>query len=170
MLCTQRRNFMTSQDELFMKAAIEEAKKAEAIGEVPIGAVIVKDGEIISTAYNLRETEQRAVAHAELLVIDDACQKLGTWRLSETTLYVTLEPCPMCAGAIVLSRVDRVVYGAKDPKGGCAGTLMNLLQDDRFNHMAEVTSGVLEDECAALLSNFFRGLREKKKQTKTMIL
>ncbi|EKN68746.1 tRNA adenosine(34) deaminase TadA [Schinkia azotoformans] len=161
---------MTSQDELFMKAAIEEAKKAEAIGEVPIGAVIVKDGEIISTAYNLRETEQRAVAHAELLVIDDACQKLGTWRLSETTLYVTLEPCPMCAGAIVLSRVDRVVYGAKDPKGGCAGTLMNLLQDDRFNHMAEVTSGVLEDECAALLSNFFRGLREKKKQTKTMIL
>ncbi|MEC1721971.1 tRNA adenosine(34) deaminase TadA [Schinkia azotoformans] len=161
---------MTSQDELFMKAAIEEAKKAEAIGEVPIGAVIVKDGEIISTAYNLRETEQRAVAHAELLVIDDACQKLGTWRLSETTLYVTLEPCPMCAGAIVLSRVDRVVYGAKDPKGGCAGTLMNLLQDDRFNHMAEVTSGVLEDECAALLSNFFKGLREKKKQTKTMIL
>lgn len=170
MLCTQRRNFMTSQDELFMKAAIEEAKKAEAIGEVPIGAVIVKDGEIISTAYNLRETEQRAVAHAELLVIDDACQKLGTWRLSETTLYVTLEPCPMCAGAIVLSRVDRVVYGAKDPKGGCAGTLMNLLQDDRFNHMAEVTSGVLEDECAALLSNFFKELREKKKQKKTMIL
>ncbi|KEF36279.1 tRNA-adenosine deaminase [Schinkia azotoformans MEV2011] len=161
---------MTSQDELFMKAAIEEAKKAEAIGEVPIGAVIVKDGEIISTAYNLRETEQRAVAHAELLVIDDACQKLGTWRLSETTLYVTLEPCPMCAGAIVLSRVDRVVYGAKDPKGGCAGTLMNLLQDDRFNHMAEVTSGVLEDECAALLSNFFKELREKKKQKKTMIL
>lgn len=170
MLCTQRRNFMTSQDELFMKATIEEAKKAEAIGEVPIGAVIVKDGEIISTAYNLRETEQRAVAHAELLVIDDACQKLGTWRLSETTLYVTLEPCPMCAGAIVLSRVDRVVYGAKDPKGGCAGTLMNLLQDDRFNHMAKVTSGVLEDECAALLSNFFKGLREKKKQKKTMIL
>ncbi|HHW36669.1 MAG TPA: nucleoside deaminase [Bacillales bacterium] len=157
---------MTSQDELFMKAAIEEAKKAEAIGEVPIGAVIVKDGEIISTAYNLRETRQRAIAHAELLAIDDACQKLGTWRLSETTLYVTLEPCPMCAGAIVLSRVDRVVYGAKDPKGGCAGTLMNLLQEDRFNHTAEVTSGVLEDECAGLLSNFFKGLREKKKQKK----
>ncbi len=158
---------MTSQDELFMKAAIAEAKKAETIGEVPIGAVIVKDGEIISTAYNLRETEQRAIAHAELLAIDAACQKLGTWRLSETTLYVTLEPCPMCAGAIVLSRVDRVVYGAKDPKGGCAGTLMNLLQDDRFNHVAEVTSGVLEDECAALLSNFFKGLREKKKQKKS---
>ena len=157
---------MTSHDELFMKAAIEEAKKAEAIGEVPIGAVIVKDGEIISTAYNLRETEQRAIAHAELLAIDDACQKLGTWRLSDTTLYVTLEPCPMCAGAIVLSRVDRVVYGAKDPKGGCAGTLMNLLQEDRFNHTAEVTSGVLEEECAALLSNFFKGLREKKKQKK----
>lgn len=161
---------MLSQDELFMKAAIDEAKKAETIGEVPIGAVIVKDGEIIAKAYNLRETEQRAIAHAELLAIDDACQKLGTWRLSETTLYVTLEPCPMCAGAIVLSRVDRVVYGAKDPKGGCAGTLMNLLQEERFNHTAEVTSGVLEDECAALLSNFFKGLREKKKQIKSMLM
>lgn len=161
---------MLSQDELFMKAAIDEAKKAETIGEVPIGAVIVKDGEIIAKAYNLRETEQRAIAHAELLAIDDACQKLGTWRLSETTLYVTLEPCPMCAGAIVLSRVDRVVYGAKDPKGGCAGTLMNLLQEERFNHTAEVTSGVLEDECAALLSNFFKGLREKKKLIKSMLM
>lgn len=158
--------FMNSHDELFMKAAIEEAKKAEAIGEVPIGAVIVKDGEIISSAYNLRETEQRSIAHAELLAIDNACKELGTWRLSDTTLYVTLEPCPMCAGAIVLSRVDRVVYGAKDPKGGCVGTLMNLLQEERFNHMAEVTSGVLEDECAALLSNFFKELREKKKQKK----
>ena len=155
---------MNSQDEIFMRAAIEEAKKAETIGEVPIGAVIVKDGEIISKAFNLRETEQRSIAHAELLAIDDACQKLGTWRLSETTLYVTLEPCAMCAGAIVLSRVDRVVYGAKDPKGGCAGTLMNLLEEDRFNHIAEVTSGVLEDECAALLSNFFKQLRERKKR------
>lgn len=158
--------FMNSHDELFMKAAIEEAKRAEAIGEVPIGAVIVKDGEIISSAYNLRESEQRSIAHAELLAIDNACKELGTWRLSDTTLYVTLEPCPMCAGAIVLSRVDRVVYGAKDPKGGCVGTIMNLLQEERFNHMAEVTSGVLEDECAALLSNFFKELREKKKKKK----
>ncbi|WP_458411446.1 tRNA adenosine(34) deaminase TadA [Schinkia sp. CFF1] len=157
---------MSDLDEQFMKAAINEAKKAEAIGEVPIGAVIVKDGVIISSAYNVRESEQRSVAHAELLAIDEACKQLGTWRLSGTTLYVTLEPCPMCAGAIVLSRVDRVVYGAKDPKGGCAGTLMNLLEDDRFNHVAEVTSGVLESECAALLSNFFKQLREKKKQQK----
>lgn len=157
---------MTNQDEIFMRAAIAEARKAEAIGEVPIGAVIVKDGEIISAAYNLRETEQRAIAHAELLAIDEACKNLGTWRLSGTTLYVTLEPCPMCAGAIVLSRVDRVVYGAADPKGGCAGTLMNLLQDERFNHEAEITSGVLEEECSTMLSHFFKQLREKKKQQK----
>lgn len=159
---------MHNQDELFMWTAIEEAKRAEAIGEVPIGAVIVKDGIIISKAYNLRETEQRAIAHAELLAIDEACKKLGTWRLSDTTLYVTLEPCPMCAGAIVLSRIDRVVYGATDPKGGCAGTLMNLLQEERFNHQAQVTSGVLEQECSTMLSNFFRQLREKKKQQKLL--
>jgi len=159
---------MHNQDELFMWTAIEEAKRAEAIGEVPIGAVIVKDGIIISKAYNLRETEQRAIAHAELLAIDEACKKLGTWRLSDTTLYVTLEPCPMCAGAIVLSRIDRVVYGATDPKGGCAGTLMNLLQEERFNHQAQVTSGVLEQECSTMLSNFFRKLREKKKQQKLL--
>ncbi|HHY71941.1 MAG TPA: nucleoside deaminase [Bacillus bacterium] len=157
---------MSLQDELFMKAAIAEARKAEEIGEVPIGAVIVKDGMIVSSAYNLRESEQRAIAHAELLAIDEACKKLETWRLSGAALYVTLEPCPMCAGAIVLSRVDRVVYGAADPKGGCAGTLMNLLQDNRFNHVAEVTSGILEEECSALLSNFFKQLREKKKQQK----
>nr|WP_154649504.1 tRNA adenosine(34) deaminase TadA [Calidifontibacillus oryziterrae] len=154
---------MIDQDEFFMQAALAEAKKAEMKLEVPIGAVIVKNNEIIATAHNLRETEQRSIAHAELLAIDEACRKLGTWRLSETTLYVTLEPCPMCAGAIVLSRVDRVVYGASDPKGGCAGTLMNLLNDDRFNHQAEVMGGVLESECSSLLSDFFRTLREKKK-------
>lgn len=159
---------MYNQDEVFMRAAIDEARKAEAIGEVPIGAVIVKDGDIISKAYNLREIEQRAIAHAELLAIDEACKKLGTWRLSETTLYVTLEPCPMCAGAIVLSRIDRVVYGATDPKGGCAGTLMNLLQEERFNHQVQVTSGVLEQECSTMLSNFFKQLREKKKQQKLL--
>ncbi|MCP8971355.1 tRNA adenosine(34) deaminase TadA [Ectobacillus ponti] len=150
-------------DELYMRAAIEQAELAREIQEVPIGAVIVWNGEIISRAYNLRETEQRAVAHAELLAIDEACRKLGTWRLEDATLYVTLEPCPMCAGAIVLSRVKRVVYGAKDPKGGCAGTLMNLLQEERFNHQAEVVSGVLEEECGELLSSFFRELRQKKK-------
>ncbi|NSL52326.1 tRNA adenosine(34) deaminase TadA [Calidifontibacillus erzurumensis] len=153
-------------DQYYMKIAIEEANKAESIGEVPIGAVIVKDGTIIARAHNLRESEQRAIAHAELLAIDEACKKLGTWRLTGTTLYVTLEPCPMCAGAIVLSRVDRVVFGAFDPKGGCVGTLMNLVQDDRFNHIAEVKSGVLEEECSFLLSNFFKKLRERKKQQK----
>jgi tRNA(adenine34) deaminase len=154
------------RDEYFMRLAIEEAKKAKEIHEVPIGAVIVHEDKVISSAHNLRETEQRSIAHAELLAIDKACKRLGTWRLEDATLYVTLEPCPMCAGAIVLSRVKRVVYGAKDPKGGCAGTLMNLLDESRFNHQAEVVSGVLEEECGALLTDFFRELRRKKKQEK----
>jgi len=155
-------------DEFYMKEAIKEANKAEAIDEVPIGAVLVMDGKIVARAHNLRETEQNAVAHAELLAIDQACREIGTWRLEESTLYVTLEPCPMCAGAIILSRVKRVVYGAADPKGGCAGTLMNLLEDDRFNHQSEVTSGVLEKECGQLLSDFFRKIRERKKLAKKM--
>ncbi|GGE85901.1 tRNA adenosine(34) deaminase TadA [Priestia taiwanensis] len=154
-------------DEQYMKVAIEQAREAEAIGEVPIGAVVVHNDEIISKAYNLRERDQRSIAHAELLAIDEACKKLGTWRLEEATLYVTLEPCPMCAGAIVLSRVKRVVYGATDPKGGCAGTLMNLLQEERFNHQAEVVSGVLEEECGAMLTNFFRTLRLNKKKQRS---
>lgn len=151
-------------DEFYMRLAIKEAKKAEAIGEVPIGTVIVHNGEVISKGYNLRETTQRSLAHAELLAIDKACDTLGSWRLEDTTLYVTLEPCPMCAGAIVLSRVKRVVFGASDPKGGCAGTLMNLLDESRFNHQVEVTRGVLAEECGQLLSNFFRQLRERKKK------
>ncbi|MGM7703823.1 tRNA adenosine(34) deaminase TadA [Pseudalkalibacillus sp. Hm43] len=155
-----------STDETFMKKAIQVAEQAAAIGEVPIGAVIVKDGEIIAFAYNLRETEQRSVAHAELLAIDEACKALGTWRLSGCTLYVTLEPCPMCSGAIVLSRIDRVVYGASDPKGGCAGTLMNLLDEPRFNHQAVVTSSVLEEECSLMLKQFFQDLRKRKKLEK----
>ncbi|KOS31266.1 adenosine deaminase [Bacillus anthracis] len=156
------------QDIYFMQLATEEAKKAEAIQEVPIGAVIVLNGEVISAAHNLRETEQRSIAHAELLAIDEACKKLGTWRLEDATLYVTLEPCPMCAGGIVLSRVKRVVYGAGDPKGGCAGTLMNLLTDERFNHQCEVVAGVLEEECGTLLTNFFRELRKKRKAIKKL--
>ncbi|ABY41286.1 tRNA adenosine(34) deaminase TadA [Bacillus mycoides] len=156
------------RDIYFMQLAIEEAKKAEAIQEVPIGAVIVLDGEVISVAHNLRETEQRSIAHAELLAIDEACKKLGTWRLEDATLYVTLEPCPMCAGGIVLSRIKRVVYGASDPKGGCAGTLMNLLTDERFNHQCEVVPGVLEEECGTLLTIFFRELRKKRKKVKKL--
>lgn len=154
------------KDTLYMELAIKEALKAKAIGEVPIGAIIVLNDEIIGSGYNLRETEQRSIAHAEMLAIDMACSELGTWRLEDATLYVTLEPCPMCAGAIVLSRVKRVVYGAADPKGGCAGTLMNLLDEKRFNHQAEVTNGILEDECGQLLSDFFRELRQKKKASK----
>lgn len=155
-------------DEQFMMEAIIEAKKAEELKEVPIGAVIVMEGKIVARAHNLREIEQNAIAHAELLAIDQACKELGTWRLEESTLYVTLEPCPMCAGAIILSRVKRVVYGAADPKGGCAGTLMNLLEDERFNHQCEVTSGVLETECGQMLSDFFRKIRERKKFEKKL--
>jgi tRNA(adenine34) deaminase len=159
-----------NQDEYYMKEAIKEARKAEEFAEVPIGAVIVMEGKIISRGHNLRETEQTAIAHAELLAIDRACKASGSWRLENATLYVTLEPCPMCSGAIILSRVKRVVYGAADPKGGCAGTFMNLLQDERFNHQSEVTSGVLAEECGQLLSNFFRSLREKRKLQKKINL
>jgi tRNA(adenine34) deaminase len=161
-------NLEENQDEYFMNEAIKEAKKAEALKEVPIGAVLVRGGEIISRAHNLRESNQNAIAHAELLAIDKACREVGSWRLEESTLYVTLEPCPMCAGAIILSRVKRVVYGASDPKGGCVGTLMNLLQDERFNHQCEVTKGVLEAECGQLLSNFFRSIRDRKKCEKQL--
>jgi tRNA(adenine34) deaminase len=153
-------------DEKYMKLAIDEALKAKDKLEVPIGAVIVQNDEVIASAYNLRETEQRSVAHAELLAIDEACKKLGTWRLEDATLYVTLEPCPMCAGAIVLSRVKRVVFGAYDPKGGCAGTLLNLLEFEKFNHQAQVVGGMLEEECGSLLTTFFRELRQRKKAGK----
>ncbi|WP_412056516.1 tRNA adenosine(34) deaminase TadA, partial [Bacillus safensis] len=153
--------------EQFMQEAISEALKAEQIGEVPIGAIIVVDDQIVSRAHNLRESEQRSIAHAELLAIDEACKATGSWRLEDAVLYVTLEPCPMCAGAIVLSRVKKVVFGAYDPKGGCAGTLMNLLDDERFNHQSEVIGGVLENECGELLSQFFRNLRQRKKQAKS---
>ncbi|WP_144534224.1 tRNA adenosine(34) deaminase TadA [Bacillus pumilus] len=156
-----------TRDEQFMQEAISEALKAEQIGEVPIGAIIVVDDQIVSRAHNLRETEQRSIAHAELLAIDEACKTTGSWRLEDAVLYVTLEPCPMCAGAIVLSRVKKVIFGAYDPKGGCAGTLMNLLVDERFNHQSEVIGGVLKNECGELLSQFFRNLRQRKKQAKS---
>ena len=153
-------------DTYYMNLALEEAKKARELQEVPIGAVVVWNGEIIAKGYNLRETDQSSVAHAELLAIAEACRVLGTWRLEEATLYVTLEPCPMCAGAIINSRIKRVVFGAHDPKAGCAGTFMNLLQDERFNHQSEVTSGVLQEECGGLLTAFFKELRERKKIAK----
>ena len=148
----------------YMQVAIEEAKKAQDIGEVPIGAVIVKDGEVIARGYNLRETNQLSNAHAEMIAIAKANEVVGSWRLEDCTLYVTLEPCPMCAGAIVQSRIPNVVFGAHDPKGGCCGTIYNLLDEEKFNHRCNVTSGILEEECGQLLSDFFRNLRQKKKQ------
>jgi len=154
------------RNERYMRLAIEEAKKAERIGEVPIGCVIVKDDQVIASGYNHRETDQQATAHAELIAIENACKKLGNWRLEGCELFVTLEPCPMCAGAIMLSRIEHVVYGANDPKGGCCGTLMNLVQDERFNHVSRLTSGVLEEECGEMLTSFFRDLRAKKKARK----
>ncbi|WCK54598.1 tRNA adenosine(34) deaminase TadA [Aneurinibacillus sp. Ricciae_BoGa-3] len=158
-------NSMTTlEDHDYMAIAIEEAKKAAAIGEVPIGAIIVRNGEIVGSGYNKRETARDPLAHAELMAIKKASESLGGWRLLDTTLYVTLEPCPMCSGAIVQARIPRIVYGAMDPKAGCAGSLMNLLQDPRFNHQVEITQGVMEEECGLLLKDFFRALREKRKK------
>ncbi|CEG21166.1 tRNA-specific adenosine deaminase [Planococcus massiliensis] len=153
-------------DHFYMQLAMEEAEKAAAKGEVPIGAVIVRDGEVIARAHNLRETTQNAVTHAELLAIQEACQKLGSWRLENTQLYVTLEPCPMCAGAILQSRIPRVIYGARDVKAGSVDSLYRLLNDERFNHQCDVTENVLAEECGQLLTNFFRALRENKKKKK----
>jgi tRNA(adenine34) deaminase len=150
-----------TEDERWMKEAIQQARLAESLGEVPIGAVIVRDGSIIGAGYNLRERDHDPTAHAEMIAIRQASERLQAWRLLGCTLYVTLEPCPMCAGAILQSRVERVVYGAPDPKAGCVGTLMDLLQDSRFNHVSPWTSGVLYEECAALLTDFFRRLRSR---------
>lgn len=153
-------------DRLFMKQALEEAQQAALLGEVPIGAVLVYEGKIIARAHNLRETTQNATTHAELLVIQEACKKIGSWRLEDTTLYVTLEPCPMCAGAILQSRVPRVVYGARDQKAGCVDSLYHLLNDERFNHECDVTEGILAEECGQILTDFFKALRDRKKSEK----
>ena len=157
---------VNEQDQYFMELAIAEARKAEVLGEVPIGAVIVHQGEVIARAHNLRETTQNAVTHAELSAIQDACEVIGSWRLEETALYVTLEPCPMCAGAILQSRIPTVVYGARDAKAGCVDSLYRLLNDERFNHECAVREDVLGEQCGALLTDFFRALREKKKRAK----
>lgn len=146
-------------DEQFMQEAIKEAEKAWELNEVPIGAVIVYGGEIIARGFNMRETKQTTMSHAELIAMEQANEKVGSWRLEDCTLYVTLEPCPMCAGAIVQSRIERVVFGATDPKAGAAGTLMNILDDARLNHQAEWTGGILEEECKQLLKQFFKELR-----------
>ena len=143
-----------NQDEKYMKAAIRQAKKAYALDEVPIGCVIVQNDKIIARGYNRRNTEGNTLAHAELT---------GDWRLEDCTMYVTLEPCQMCAGAIVQSRMKKVVIGSMNPKAGCAGSVLNLLQMQQFNHQVEIEKGVLGEECSAMLSTFFKELRQKKK-------
>lgn len=158
--------YTQEEKEFYMREAMVEAKKAEAINEVPIGAVIVRDGEIIGRGYNQRETTNRAITHAEMIAIDEANQTINNWRLENCALFVTLEPCVMCSGAIVLSRIPNVYYGASDFKGGTAGTLMNLLEEDQFNHQSYVESGILQEECSEMLSAFFRKLREDRKENK----
>lgn len=150
-----------NSDEKFMRLALEQAHLAYQIGEVPVGAVVVKDGEIVGTGYNRRETDKNAVAHAELLAIDDACKRLGGWRLWECELYVTLEPCPMCAGAIINSRIKRLIYGASDKKAGSVESVVRMF-DLPYNHKPPYTAGVLEEECSQILKSFFKEMRSRK--------
>ena len=155
-----------TQDEKYMKAALREAKKAYQLDEVPIGCVIVLNDKIIARGYNRRNTDKNTLAHAELSAIKKASKKTGDWRLEDCTMYVSLEPCQMCAGAIVQSRLGKVVIGSMNPKAGCAGSVINLLQMKQFNHQVEMVTGVLDEECSKMLSGFFLELREKKKQAK----
>ncbi len=150
-----------NNDEKFMREAIRQAKKAALAGDVPIGCVIVKEDKIIAGGYNKRNAKKTTLAHAELLAIEKASKKLGDWRLEECTMYITLEPCQMCAGAIVQARIPKVVVGAMNQKAGCAGSVLNLFQIPAFNHQVEFEHGVLEEECSAILSDFFRELRKK---------
>ncbi len=149
-------------NEKWMKEAIKQAKKAAQKDEVPIGCVIVKDDQIIARAYNKREMKQCSTAHAEILAIEKACKKLGSWRLEDCDLYVTLEPCPMCSGAIIQSRIRNVIFGAYDPKGGCMGSNMNINDVRGFNHYPDIEGGILQDECSRLLKDFFKAKRKKK--------
>lgn len=148
-------------DETYMEKALEEAKKAYDLLEVPIGAVIVKDGKIVGRGFNLKETKKDATLHAEIIAIKDACRNLGGWRLPGCTMYVTLEPCPMCAGALVNSRIERLVIGARDPKTGACGSIINIVEMEGLNHQIDVKFGVLEEECSNLLKKFFIELRQK---------
>ena len=152
------------QDEKYMKEAIRQAKKAYALGEVPIGCVIVYNGQIIGRGYNRRTIDKNVLAHAEIVAIKKACKKMGDWRLEDCTMYVTLEPCQMCSGAIVQSRMKKAVIGCMNPKAGCAGSILNLLQMEEFNHPVEIEIGVLGEECSQMMKQFFQELREKKRQ------
>ena len=153
-------------DEKYMKEALKQAKKAYDLDETPIGCVIVHEGKIIARGYNRRNTDKSPLAHAEIAAIKKASKKLGDWRLEECTLYVTLEPCQMCAGAIIQARIPCVVVGCMNPKAGCAGSVLNLLDIQAFNHQAELRTGILEEECSEMMKRFFRELRERRKRLK----
>ncbi len=155
---------MTDLDTKYMRAAFREAEKAYALGEVPIGCVIVHDGKVIARGYNRRNTDKSTLSHAELIAIRKASRRIGDWRLEECVLYVTLEPCQMCAGAIVQARIPRVVMACMNPKAGCAGSILNILNMPEFNHQVDVTRGVLEEECSTLLTRFFKELRVRNKE------
>lgn len=154
---------MMNQDEKYMRVAIKQARKAYELGEVPIGCVIVYDGKIIGRGYNRRTMDKNVIAHAEMQAIRKACRVMDDWRLEDCTMYVTLEPCQMCAGAIVQSRMKKVVIGCMNPKAGCAGSVLNLLQVEAFNHQVELEIGILGEECSNLMKSFFRELRDKKR-------
>ena len=155
---------MLSADEKYMREALKQARKAFALKEVPIGCVIVRDdGVIMGRGYNRRNTDKSTLSHAEISAIRKAVKKAGDWRLEDCTIYITLEPCPMCAGAIVQSRIKRCVFGASSPKSGCAGSILNLLDEERFNHQVETEQGVLQKECTEILQSFFKDLRERLK-------
>ena len=156
-----------TKEEKYMKEAIRQARKAWKLNEVPIGCVIVREDRIIARGYNPRNTDKNTLAHAELLAIRKASRAVGDWRLEDCTMYITLEPCQMCAGAIVQARIPRVVIGSRNPKAGCAGSILNLLDIPAFNHQAELTEGVLGEECSALMTDFFRELRERRKKSLT---
>lgn len=150
----------------YMELALEEARCAYEKGEVPVGAVLVIDNKVVARAHNTRENSQQALNHAEVLVIKEACEKQGFWRLDNSYLYSTIEPCVMCSGVIVQARVENVIFGANDPKYGCCGSAMNLVDNEKFNHRAKVTSGILEEKCSSLMSDFFKKLRAEKLQNK----
>lgn len=155
-----------TEDERYMKEAMKQARKASALGEVPIGCVIVHEGRIIARGYNRRNTDKNTLAHAEITAINRASKVIGDWRLEECTLYVTLEPCQMCAGAIVQARIPKVVMACMNPKAGCAGSVLNILEMPQFNHQAQVIRGVLEEDCSRMLKEFFAGLRQRNKLEK----
>lgn len=155
-----------TREEKYMRAAIREARKAGELGEVPIGCVIVWEDKIIGRGYNRRMVDHSALAHAEITAIRKACRKMGDWRLEDCEMFVTLEPCPMCAGAIVQARIPRVYIGSMNPKAGCAGSVLNLLNEKGFNHQVETEIGLLEEECSRMLRDFFRELRKRKKESR----